>query len=318
MGGGSTSATGGGSSSTMGGGSAASGGGTSSGTGGGAATCSGGQIGTPPDCFPAPPAAAAQGKTWKMLFHEEFDGTDYDHTKLSPCFDWNSGGCTSSFNNGYEHYEPSQVQVANGIGRLVAEPLSPSLSDSACYQGHCTYKSGLLSTCRPNTSSPYLFTFKYGYVEAKLKIPGTQGFFTAFWMLPDDPTYSYNTEIDILEALGSDPTDMEMHYSYNNRSMSYTPNYSSAGKNGACADLDYSTGFHTFGVDWTAEHVAFYIDGTLCGQFTDTTQVPKTNMQIILNHMVSVDWERSVGKPLLDTTLTRELDVDYLRVYEAQ
>jgi hypothetical protein len=39
-------------------------------------------------------------------------------------------------------------------------------------------------------------------------------------------------------------------------------------------------------------------------------------MQIILNQMVSNDWQRRVGKPLIDTTLTRELEVDYLRVWQ--
>src|SRR5262245_24393901 len=58
-----------------------------------------------------PPFAAAPGKSWTLTFAEEFDGTDFDHNKLSPCFDWNTGDCTSSFNNGYEHYLPSQVRV---------------------------------------------------------------------------------------------------------------------------------------------------------------------------------------------------------------
>jgi hypothetical protein len=39
-------------------------------------------------------------------------------------------------------------------------------------------------------------------------------------------------------------------------------------------------------------------------------------MQIILNQMVSNDWQRRVGRPLLDTTLTRQLEVDYLRVWQ--
>jgi len=39
-------------------------------------------------------------------------------------------------------------------------------------------------------------------------------------------------------------------------------------------------------------------------------------MQIILNQMVSNDWQRRVRKPLLDTALTRQLEVDYLRVWQ--
>src|SRR5688572_22563160 len=56
--------------------------------------CAAGQVGTPPNCYPAPPAPVAAGKQWKMVFGEEFNGTDYDHNKLTPCFDWNYGACT--------------------------------------------------------------------------------------------------------------------------------------------------------------------------------------------------------------------------------
>jgi hypothetical protein len=129
-----------------------------------ASNCPAGQIGPPPNCVPLPPAPAAGGKQWTLAFAEEFNGTSLDTTKLTPCFDWNFGGCTSSFNTGKEHYQPSQVQVSNGTAKLVAEPLSPPLADNACYQGQCTYKAGLVSTARPraDNGSPYLFAFPTG------------------------------------------------------------------------------------------------------------------------------------------------------------
>ena len=113
---------------------------------------------------------------------------------------------------GKEHYLSSQVQVSNGTAKLVAEPLSPAVADSACYQGRCTYKAGLVSTARPraDNGSPYLFTFTYGYIESRMKFPGTPGFFTAFWMLPADPSFNYRTEIDIVEILGGVPDTIFM------------------------------------------------------------------------------------------------------------
>jgi hypothetical protein len=72
--------------------------------------------------------------------------TALDLTKLTPCFDWNFGGCTNSFNTGRERYLPSQVQVSNGTAKLVAEPLVPPYANGACYQGQCTYKAG---SCQP-------------------------------------------------------------------------------------------------------------------------------------------------------------------------
>jgi hypothetical protein len=275
------------------------------------------------------------GKHWNVTFTEEFNGSDYDHAKLTPCFDWNYGDCTNSFNNGYEHYLASQIGLSGGVAHLTAAPLSPPYSSSACYNSSCTYKSGLLSTARKSGNDPataYLYKFTYGYVEASLKVVNQQGFFVAWWMLPADTTYNYHYdasgtpnangayryEIDILEMLGHDPTDMEMHYSWADDSNAYySPNDSS--KNGACPDsTDFSQGFHRFGVDWEPTFVAFYIDGVKCGQHNATASAPVPNipMQLILNQMVSVNWQRNVGKPLLNTTLTSDLQVDYMRVYQ--
>jgi beta-glucanase (GH16 family) len=262
-----------------------------------------------------PPVAAANGKAWALTFAEEFNGTSYDPNKLTPCFDWNTGGCTSSFNQGREHYQPSQVVVSNGTAKLVAAPLAPPLGATGCQGGTCTYKSGLLSTARPRTSGNYLYSFTYGYVEARLKLPATQGFFTAFWMLPTDPSFNYTNEIDILEALGDDPTTMYMTYAYNNRSDQFPVN-TSKGKNGACATKDYSKDFVRMGLDWAPDHIAWYIDGMKCGEFRTAGSVYNGPMQIILNLMVDVKWQRDWNVGLADPTLTRQLEVDYIHVFQ--
>lgn len=268
-------------------------------------------------CPAGPPVAAASGKQWKLAFTEEFTGSDYDHSKLTPCFDWNTGDCTSSFNTGREHYMPSQVKVSNGTAKLIAAPLSPAYANNACQNGTCTYKAGLLSTARPNAGngSGYLYKFTYGYVESRFKFPATQGFFTAFWMLPADPSYNYKFETDILEMLGDDPTTMFMTYHYNNRSSSYPVN---SGKfhNGACATKDYSKSFVRMGLDWQPDHIAWYIDGRKCGQFTNSAQISNVPMQLILHMMVDNTWQRSWNVGLKDPTLTRQLEVDYIRVYQ--
>jgi len=267
-----------------------------------------------------PPIAPPAGKTWNLEFTVEFDGTKLDTTKLTPCFDWNFGDCTSSFNNGKEHYLPSQVQLSNGVAQLVAEPLNPPYRADACYEGACTYKSGLLSTARPDQSSPYLYEFTYGYVEARLKLPATPGMFTAFWMLPVNTNYEYRSEIDILENLGGKPDVIYQTYHYNNRSSSYKVNDLSEGANGACAKVDYSADFHTYGVDWQADHVAFYIDGTECGRFTATEdgQIEDGPMQIILDLMVDTSWQRDADLVLPSQAVSDQVDVDYLRVWQAK
>src|SRR5262245_35699068 len=200
-------------------------------------------------CRSAPPIPAAPGKSWTIAFDEEFSGSELDRTKLTPCFDWNTGSCTSSFNHGREHYDPAQVVVSGGTAKLIAAPLDPPFPNACRKNGQCTYKAGFLSTARPLVTSPrYLFTFTYGYVEARFKFPSTRGFFTAFWMLPADPTFKYRSEIDILEHLGSIDT-MFMTYHYAERKQRYNANWTRF-DNGACALKDYSADFVTIGLDW--------------------------------------------------------------------
>jgi beta-glucanase (GH16 family) len=280
--------------------------------------CAAGEIGAAPDCFPAPPGPLASGKQWKMLFNDEFNGTTLNTANFTPCFDWNNGACTDTFNNGREHYQPSQIQLSNGTAKLVAEPLSPPFASAGCLNGSCTYKSGLLSTARPNASngSAYLHPFTYGYVEARMKYPATAGFFTAFWMLPTDPTYTYRSEIDIVEILGGDPTTIFMTYHYNNRASHYPLNVGDK-NNGACAVKNYSQDFARFGIDWQPTYVAWYIDGVKCGQFDgNATTIENGPMQIILDLMVDTKWERDWGLTNKDLTQKQQLEVDYIRVYQ--
>ena len=84
--------------------------------------------------------------------------------------------------------------------------------------------------------------------------------------------------------------------------------------------MDYSADFHTYGVDWQPDHVAFYIDGTECGRFTatDPSQIPDQPMQIILDLMVDNNWQRAANLVLPAQTVTDRLDVDYLRVWQAK
>ena len=283
-----------------------------------AASCPTGQIGAPPNCFPLPPAPVASGKQWTVAYFEEFNGTALDTTKLTPCFDWNFGDCTASFNSGKERYLPSQVRISNGTAKLVAEPLSPPYPNNACYQGVCTYKAGLVSTARPqaNNGSGYLFPFTYGYIEARMKFPGTPGFFTAFWMLPTNPNFTYNTEIDIVEILGGFPDTIFMNYHYNGRSSNYTPN-NGLHNNGACPVRNYSTDFVRFGLDWQSTHLAWYIDGIKCGQFNgNSSTIESGPMQVILHMMIDHQWQRDWGSVLSSQTLVRQLEVDYIRIYQ--
>jgi hypothetical protein len=61
-----------------------------------------------------------------------------------------------------------------------------------------------------NTGSK--FTFQYGRVEARIKVPKGNGFWPAFWMMGADfltgRPWPYNGEIDIMEVLGANTSEL--------------------------------------------------------------------------------------------------------------
>ena len=262
-----------------------------------------------------PPVATAAGFRWSLILAEEFDGNDYNHDRLSPCFDWNVGDCTSSFNQGREHYQPSQITVGDGTAKLVAAPLAPPFANHACFEGSCNYKSGLLSTCRPNADdgSPYLFTFAYGYLESRLKVPGTQGFFSALTVLPADPSFVYPFELDVVAISGENPRRFGMSYLVGGL-VGFSPS-GAKGENGRCDAVDASSDFHVFAVDWAVDHIAFFVDRVECGRVSGG-EIPALPAQIVFNLAVDIQTQREAGKPLLDSGLSAELEVDYLRVWQ--
>jgi beta-glucanase (GH16 family) len=263
------------------------------------------------------PPAAPPGTTWQRAFFDDFDGTGLDRSKLSPCFDWNTGDCTSSFNRGRESYRPEQVVVGGGVARLKAQPAQPT-PNPACLGGDCSYHSAMLSTARATLldGSRYLYQFRYGYAEARLRIPSTQGFLGAFWLIPADRSYHYEAEIDVAEALGHDPRTVHMTYHYDQRTREFTQPGPPDQRNGSCPDLDYSADYHRYGVDWEPDHIAWYIDGRKCLEFDEPDLITNQPMQLVVNLMVDPDWVRQVDAPLADPAATDELDVDYLVVYE--
>jgi len=275
----------------------------------------GGAVGIPPaavvdDGSVRPPADAGAGRSWRLTHSDDFNGSELDLNRWTPCFSWASsyGSCTASFNNGRERYSPEQVRLSGGAAHLVAEP------DPGAGTGR--YKSGLISTTnRPSNTrqSGSVYSFTYGYVEARMRVPSERGFFTAFWMLPaTGAPYHYSYEIDILEALGGTDKAAHMTVHHANRSRWFSPN--SWAENGDCPRFDYADGYHTYGIDWQPGQLTWFIDGRACGTFRG--EVHSGPMEIILNLMVDVDWQRNVGLGLRNNNASASLDVDYLKVWQ--
>lgn len=145
------------------------------------------------------------------------------------------------------------------------------------------------------------YHFKYGYVVTRAKIPRGMGLWPAVWMLGLDPKAT--SEIDILEARGQLPYTnlMTVHF-----------NHEQHGKNYKGDDL--TTAYHTFAIDWTANHIIWYRDGVERFRVTDKKQVSHDVMYLIANMQVG-GWG---GTPTAHTRFPARFYVDYIRVYKHQ
>ncbi len=128
---------------------------------------------------------------------------------------------------------------SNGVLSITAQPTSPTV---APYINNMPYTSGLLTT-------EGSFSQTYGYWEIGAELPKGDGLWPAFWLLPAD--HSWPPEIDIFEVLGNDPNTV-----YNSFHGSDGIDFSQATHVG-----DLSTGFHTFGFNWTPATMTWYVDG---------------------------------------------------------
>lgn len=131
---------------------------------------------------------------------------------------------------------------------------------------------------------------KYGYIEIRAQYPNNRGNWAAFWMLAD----GWPPEIDIAEFRGSPKNYMTM------------ANYNGTW-NSTTRTADY-TGWHTYGLEWAAGSLKYYIDGVVYKTITGSS-VPATAMYVILSNGVDCKDTDGAGFP-------NNYNVDYFRWYQ--
>jgi beta-glucanase (GH16 family) len=238
---------------------------------------------------PTPAATLPDPHGWKLVFSDEFNGHELDTTKWNTCYPWvEDGGCTNSGNNELEWYQPDEVSVQDGLLRLRAQ-------DRSVKEGF-PYTSGMVTSHRK-------FSFQYGYVEARFKVPAGQGMWPALWLLPENEQWP--PEIDILEVLGNAPSTIytTLHYTTNG-----TDHYSSGS---SWRGYDFSAGFHTIGLLWEPHLIAWIIDGV--ERFSVTDNVPQEPFYFLANLAVGGNWP---GSPNASTVFPGYFEIDFIRIYQ--
>ena len=226
----------------------------------------------------------------KMLWSDEFnvDGAP-DSSKWG--YDLGAGGWG---NNEAQYYtnRPENVIVQNGVLKI------KTLKES---YGGSNYTSARILTKGK-------FSFKYGKIEIRAKLPKGGGTWPAFWMLGnniDGVNWPACGEIDILEEIGNNLNV--------NHSSLHSPGRSGATPDTATIIVPNSTeGFHVYSADWTADSIKFYVDNQLFYTFTNASNFPfNQNFFLILNCAIGGNF----GGVIDPNFTSSSFDIDYVRVY---
>jgi beta-glucanase (GH16 family) len=193
------------------------------------------------------PKPFAVQPAWTADFSQQTDGRPDKDT-------WNISTIdTPIYNQEQQIYtdRPDNVRVENGA--LVIDAKKENLAGR-------NYTSARLDTKDKQS-------FKYGKIEATVKLPVGQGTWPAVWLLSNSQEYTkqlnpsekqwaeprfymHDGEIDIMEHVGADPRRVE----------STVHTYARSHQKSTVMSGD-PTGFHVFGMEWTPETLTFTVDG---------------------------------------------------------
>lgn len=161
--------------------------------------------------------------------------------------------------------------------------------------------------------------WKYGIIEARIKLPKGKGTWPAFWMMPCNNDYGKNPwphcgEIDIMEEVGVDANQVvsTVHCSkYNNSGTAIE----SAKRLVDTAESD----FHVYRLDWDKDRMIFSVDGkellTYRNDGTGEDAWPFNKpFYVILNLAWGGDWGGYKGVD--ESALPATMEVDYVRVFQ--
>jgi beta-glucanase (GH16 family) len=237
---------------------------------------------------PTPPLDPA----YRLVWHDEFDGSDLDPAKWSH---YAPGPRRDAVN------VPEAVQVSGGVLRITTTRHPPATPG-----GKPEIRTGMVSTRGK-------FETTYGYFECRMKFQTQVGHWSAFWI--NTPTMgnpvgdpaAAGVEIDVIEYLrnGSyaDKAQHTIHWDHK------TPRYQ---RDFAAPSIpEIAEGFHTYGCEWTPEHLAFFVDGREA--WRTSKAIPRRDQHIIISLEVG-KWADDIAK----AALPDGIKVDYVRVWQRE
>ncbi len=227
----------------------------------------------------------------KLIFEDQFIGTDLDPAKWSHCPEWSRHG-KSQWKN--------ELAYVDGEGHLVVRMEWDKTTEVV----NCgaVWTNGL-------------FEYGYGYYEARIKFTPHHGAWGAFWLMMGNlnrPTAAEGLEIDIVESIGNDSGRYQSVLHWNYPDLHSFPIL----RDGSEINV-YDGEFHTFGVLRAEDGYTFYVDGQASGHATPENCLPCPLPGHMLLTCEAAEWS-GAGTPECIADMPAEMTVDYVRVYDGK
>jgi beta-glucanase (GH16 family) len=244
---------------------------------------------------------------WRLMFSDEFEGSNFDRDNWTTCYWWGQDGCTIASNDELQWYQSDEVLVEEGVLKLRARKRQVDGYDSGTEKSTTfDYTSGMVTSGRGSSDESQTagFVFQYGYVEMRARIPSGKGFWPAFWLLPID--HSSKPEIDVMEIYGDEPNIIKMNFHYLDESDRHQ------NPNEAWTGPDFSRDFHVYAVDWQPDRIIWYVDGVERWRYSDIAYVPNLPMYLLANLAVG---GAGAGTPDASTMFPGIYAIDHIKVW---
>ena len=235
------------------------------------------------------PLSSLRAQNYQLVWSDEFTNG------ISPEWTFEVGTGSGGWgNNELQYYLPENAAVVNGQLEITARQQSV---------GGMNYTSARLKTqCKKS--------WKYGKVEARIKLPSFQGSWPAFWMLGDyiqRVGWPACGEIDIMEHINTSPLVHGTIHWFANQYATYGGD--------TTADV---TQYHIYSVEWDEFGITWKLDGSTYHQANTTdyingTEEFHTNFFILLNMAIGGNWP---GFAVDNSAFPATMYVDYVRVYQ--
>ena len=228
---------------------------------------------------------------WQIVWQDEFNGS------ISSDWSFDIGyGQWGWGNDEWQYYTPDNAIIGDS-----------TLIIRATLEGAPGKRDGSIKSAKLITKDKFSFT--YGKIEARIKLPRGKGLWPAFWMLGTNITevsWPQCGEIDIMENVNGQSTiHGTVHWGENNAHRQY-----------GCSVQNVAIDeFNVYTVIWDRNYIRWLLNGVEYCSLNITHErfsAFHKSFYVILNLAVGGNWP---GDPDDTTPFPADMEIDYVRVY---